>query len=441
MQYDAAPLYGTGTGVQSPVPVNYPTQAAYSNPYCQVQSVPVPMGQPSTTAPYVDPSVIGNIQNSFVNQMVNAAPVYNGRYYEPPEPPRDYYGWKLQNRIVPRSPEEEDYYLNLYNNSVYPAMISAFRQRIIAQRDAYLRQQSQPGYGSSYQPYYGSTMINPYAANPYMVGNYQQQIIKQQEDYQNRVIAITKRMIKSAFTLRGYSQEEIDRVVALIDPEAIKEREQQRIKREQTIKPIKVKIVRGDETVISGTWDMSDEKVRQLYSNPYAIESDYVRAARLQNAPQIEWKYMNTWADHLRAQDKKYGNMSLVEFLEHGGQLVFEAQERKRKEKERYAITHSFDRNAYSELLKKYEDLNGKYNDGVYQLDESDGFHVDRKKNSITITCPDNFDKYTDENIRKEVEKQTRRRIAFYNMILDKAPESLRPQLAFDFLGQGGPNG
>ena len=113
-----------GTTAQAVVPGSYPVNRvnAYNNPYCNVNAIPA-----QGSGGFVNPTQVSGMQQNFVGQITYAAPT-NPMVMQ--EPVRDYYNWKLTNNIHPRTPDEEDYYCNYYNNTIYPAQVNAFRQQV-----------------------------------------------------------------------------------------------------------------------------------------------------------------------------------------------------------------------------------------------------------------------------------------------------------------------
>lgn len=411
-----------------------------------VQSAPPPFslpGQPQQG--FINPEMVGNYQNNFVNQLASAQ--QQMYYQQPQEPRRDYYSWKLNNNVRPRTPEEEEYYLNYYNNVVYPQQYNAFYQNRYAPQPM-MPQSNQVPYSNPYcnvtsipgaapmpmQPqfYYGSNNINPY-----LYGQYQSMQSEAYQKMQEQELAMKKRLHRYACQFKGYSEEEIEETAKYLEP--INYEEEQKKEDEEFKKHIiRVRLVRGGKVVHKCNWEDSDEEILEAERYKYRQLETPERRARLLVAQQPQYIIVQKDEDYFKHNIEKYGNMSLVEFFNHGGELYVESLENQQRDKERYQLANSYNKMLYNNAIMQREDKGAVFNDGLFSVDgllspdklkrreaiakivnadAPEGFHYDAKTHSITITAPD----FSKRN--PEIETRVRRRIAFYDLVMGKHPE------------------
>ena len=442
-----------GTTAQAVVPGSYPVNRvnAYNNPYCNVNAIPA-----QGSGGFVNPTQVSGMQQNFVGQITYAAPT-NPMVMQ--EPVRDYYNWKLTNNIHPRTPDEEDYYCNYYNNTIYPAQVNAFRQQVAVSQ--YQNQNANYRYGCG--GYNSDNITLNYNPNGYGYGSMYnpQEMYRRRMEYekqqQENQLKILKKISITAFKVLGYDEEEAFSLTEdIYEGKRFKEEEKRRIDRLKE-NPVRVRVIRVEtkEVICEGNWPVDEKKKSNFRFDPeHDYRFDYARNYMISKQPQIEWVVYNRHAEYFNKMIDKYKHIGFVEFMNNEGyKLVREVRDRERLKQQQWNITHSYNRDHYNQLLAKYENKDSPYNDGIYGminkfgfggemvLDESDGFHYDAKTNSISITCPKDFSKYSDENMRKEAEKQTRRRVAFYNLVLQKCPDLVNMQNPPDLVGRGGPVG
>lgn len=402
--FNTMPGYYGGAAVQSAAPPNYPPQTQYSNPYCNVSSVPTGNRQNL----YINPANISGAQNNFVNQMRNIANMQFAQQQVPQM--QDYYSWKLSTGSRPRSCEEEAQLQQYYYQVVKP--------ELNRQQYAQSMQSQMPyGYNQPQMPY-GYQNQMPYCNYAY-TAQYQKQLEMQKKMQQNQ-IAVMRKLRKNVLCIRhNMTEEQAEEYLVKEEERIIKK--QKELTAKTTL--IVARVVRGDKILVERKEQVPQFRINNFY------DMEYSRAYYLSKQPPVEYTIVSPAFDYFRRNDEKYNKLSAYEFFKVGGELVAEVRERQRQERDKYRILNSFNHNSYNNLIRQYEDKGGKYNDGIYQdlvayrleleRNAPEGFSYDKNTGMISIKAPDDFEEFT----KNDLEKGANRRRAFYKHILGKHPE------------------
>lgn len=399
-----------GAAVQSAAPPNYPPQNQYSNPYCNVNSVPAGNQQNL----YINPANISGAQANFVNQMRNIA---NQQFTQQQIPQaQDYYSWKLATGSRPRNSEEEAQLQQYFYQVVRPTLDRQRQSQMMQYQQSMRYGYNQPQYPS--YGYYNQAQM-PYGYGNYAYTAYYQRQLEMQKKIQQNQIAVMRQLRKNVLCLRHNMTKEQAEEYLVQEEERIAKSQRERVEKTTLIV---ARIVRGDKVLVE-----KKEQVPQFKNDFYDIE--YSRSYWLSKQPPVEYMIVSPAFEYFRRNEEKYNKLSAYEFFKVGGELVAEVRERQRQERDKYRILNSFNHDTYNNLIRQYEDKGGKYNDGIYQdlvayrleleRNAPEGFSYDRNTGMISIKAPDDFDEFT----KNDLEKGANRRRAFYKHILGKHPE------------------
>lgn len=431
----------------------------YSNPFCNVGSVPKGnLGNIQQGNPMLPPGCNYSPDTASVARggMTPRELMEQERKKIGDPPKRDYYNWKFQNGIHPRSSEEEDYYTDIYYNHEYPRMVEEYNRKL----ELFNQKCANPwtwhvsnNPAPRFKEYNGycSDMVNWEYAEEMMdiIKKRNERVRKQQEEQYKQEMLVSKWICKMLLRRAGYDQEFIDwYLIRYDDPDYFKKREEEeeRYWREH---PVKVRVVRKDsegnilEVVNEGNWPLDESKpAKCIIKEGYDERFDYGRI-NPKNLRPVQWTYVIPDQKYFDEQVEKYGHMNAVEWFNGPfGLLLWEANERRRRQKFKRAQMFSFDPEAFEDLIDKFKDPDNPYDDGLRSmineivlgsdgevvLTDKDGFHYDHKTRTFTITAPKNFDEYTPDNMNKRRRKQLERRLGFYNMVMRKEPDLIELQ-------------